>query len=189
MKIFLAVPSVPLLWLGAVCSALVLPQLELLSQEKNSRQLQEARPAPQQGKDHHLPHSNLDGSDPARSRAPPGPAGLSGTGAGRRGARGAPPLRGGPMSAAPEKTLEAGVRLPPQSRMSPRTQGAPGRTASEAGSRRSLSGRQLSSGRKKERDRGGGGREVAARLRGAGQSAAGHGVGCAEKGAGCSRSR
>lgn len=74
---------------------------------------------------------------------------------------------------APEKTLEAGVRLPPHSRISPPKQGAPGRTASEAGSGRSLSGRRLSSGEEKRKRRpgrgegGGRGGKVAARLRGA----------------------
>lgn len=55
------------------------------------------------------------------------------------------------MSAAPEKTLEADVRLPPQSRMSPRTQVAAGTTGPEAGSERSLSGRRLSSGEEKRK--------------------------------------
>jgi len=159
-------------------------------------QLQEARPAPKQGKDHHLPRSNRDGSDPARSWAPLAPADPSGSRAGRRGAKEARPLRGGPMSAAPEETLEAGVRLPPQSRTSPRKQGAPGRAAAEAGSGRSQGeAAELGGGKterkKKKRDRGGGcgEGEVAARQRGAGHSAVGEGVGCAEEGAGYSRSR
>ncbi|XP_064924477.1 uncharacterized protein LOC110362234 isoform X2 [Columba livia] len=86
----------------------------LVSTSRNSRQLQEARPAPQQGKDHSLPHFNLGGSDPAGSRALPAPADLSWARAGRRGEWGAAPRRVGPMAAAAQKTPEAGVRLPPQ---------------------------------------------------------------------------
>lgn len=86
----------------------------LVSTSRNSRQLQEARPAPQQGKDHPLPHFNLGGSDPAGSRALPAPADLSWARAGRRGEWGAAPRRVGPMAAAAQKTPEAEVRLPPQ---------------------------------------------------------------------------
>lgn len=83
------------------------------STSRNFRQLQEARPAPQQGKDHSLPHFNLGGSGPAGSRALPAPADLSWARAGRRGEWGAAPRPLGPMAAA-QKTPEAGVRLPPQ---------------------------------------------------------------------------
>lgn len=143
-------------------------------------------PAPQQRKNHHLAHSNLDRWAPARSWAASAPADLSGTRAGRRGARGAAPQHGGPMSAAPEKTLEAGARLPPQSRMPPRTRGAQGATGLRGRLGALLfSGKRLSSGEEK-RDRGRGVGGKGGRGPAAGGRAAGcrRGMGCAEKGAG-----
>lgn len=157
---------------------------------RSSRQLQEARPAPQQEKDHHLPHSNLDGFAPARSWPAPPPTDLSGTRAVKR-ARGAAPLRGGPMSAAPEKTLENGARLPPQSCMPPRSRGAQGRTGLRGRLEAFLfSGKRLSSGKEKKKAGQGvggeGGRGPTTRGRTAGCR---RGMGFAERGAGYSRSR
>lgn len=192
MQVFVAVPSVLVLRLRAVWSALVRPQLELVSTARTSRQLQEARPAAQQRKAHHLPHSHLEGYNSASSWAPPGPADLSGPGAGR-GKRGSFCLHGGPMFAAPEKTFEVGVKIPSQSCTSPRTQIAPGRTtcreplqvlsyreAADFGG----GGRKKTRKLKKRAGRKGGGRGLTA-----GGRTAKEGMGCAERGAGFSRSR
>lgn len=106
-KVFLAVPSVPLLRLGAVYAALALP----VRTRRTSRQLQEARPAPQQWKDHLLP-PDLDGSIPLGAGRPPtsGWAGRGGEGS-------------GPHAPAPRMTP---VR-PPLTAAGPR--GSPGRGA------------------------------------------------------------
>lgn len=159
MKIFLAVPSAPLLCLRAACSALVLPQLELLSQREETPGSCKRRGRHfSKGRTINCPTLTSTGPtplDPGHRQCPPISAG-SGQGVEGRGEL--PASAEGPCLPLQRRWRLARGSLPkaacPRQRREPRAEPPPGSLSAALGKG------------KTKNDRGG---EVAARLWGAGR--------------------